>query len=87
MNYIDIQINNGKIKRIIQTESDKLRCGIGVETLDEKGNLKERTLIGEADFIMLLNYYDFIKENDIKDEFINKNGLNDRYDFKNDYGI
>lgn len=83
-NKIDIEINNGRIMRISQTESDKIRCGIGVETLDEKGNLEEKELISEGDFVMLINYYHYIKENDIKDDFINTTGLNDRKDFESE---
>lgn len=78
MNNIDIEINNGRILRISQTESDKVRCGIRIETLDEKGNLEERELISEGDFVMLINYYHYVKDNDIHDDFINRDGLNDR---------
>lgn len=81
-NKIDIEINNGRTMRITQTDSDKARCGIGVETLDEDSNLEERELISEGDFVMLINYYRYIKENDIKDEFINTTGLKDRNDFE-----
>ena len=52
--------------RIVQTESDKNREGIGIETLDENGNLEERELIDEGDFVMLINYYQLIQEKHIK---------------------
>ena len=48
--------------RIVQTETDKNREGIGIETLDKNGNLEERELIDESDFVMLINYYRYIKE-------------------------
>lgn len=67
--------------RIVQTESDKNREGIGIETLDEKGNLEERELIDEGDFVMLINYYRYIKEYDIKNDFINRNGINNDEDY------
>ena len=70
--------------RIIQTDSDKARCGIGIETLDEDSNLEERELISEGDFVMLINYYRYIKENDIKDDFINTTGLKDRNEFESE---
>ena len=54
---IDIEVNNNRIMRITQTESDKVRNGIG------------------------LNYYSFVKDNDIYDEFININGINKKEDF------
>ncbi len=80
---IDIEINNGRILRINQTSSDKAREGIGVEHINSKGKVDRRDLISEGDFVMLLNYYYHIKDNDIKDGFINRDGLNDRKDFFN----
>ena len=67
--------------RIVQTESDKNREVIGIETLDENGNLEERELIDEGDFVMLINYYRYIKEYDIKNDFINRNGINNEEDY------
>lgn len=81
MDNIDIRINNGRTMRIVQTETDKNRDGIGIETLDEKGNLEERELIDEGDFVMLINYYRYIKEYDIKNDFINRNGINNDEDY------
>lgn len=86
-NKIDIELNNGRTMRINQTESDKIRCGIVIETLDENRKLEDRELISEGDFVMLINYYRYIKENDIKDEFINRDGLNDREEFQEEYEI
>lgn len=81
MNNIDIRINNGRTMRIVQNESDKNRNGIGIETLDKNGNLEERELIDEGDFVMLINYYRYIKEYDIKNDFINRNGINNEEDY------
>ena len=67
--------------RVVQTETDKNREGIGIETLDENGNLEERELIDEGDFVMLINYYRYIKEYDIKNDFINRNGINNEEDY------
>ncbi len=78
---IDIEVNNNRIMRITQTESDKVRNGIGLKTLDEKGNVDRNDLISEGDFVMLMNYYSFVKDNDIYDEFINITGTNRKEDF------
>lgn len=78
---IDIEVNNNRIMRITQAESDKVRNGIGLKTLDEKGNVDRNDLISEGDFVMLMNYYLFVKDNDIYDEFININGTNKKEDF------
>ena len=78
---IDIGVNNNRIMRITQTESDKVRNGIGLKTLDEKGNVDRNDLISEGDFVMLMNYYSFVKDNAIYDEFINITGTNRKEDF------
>lgn len=67
--------------RVVQTETDKNREGIGIETLDENGNLEERELIDEGDFVMLINYYRYIKEYNIKNDFINRDGINNEEDY------
>lgn len=75
---IEIEINNNRKLRVSQTEADKARCGIALESIDEKGNIDRRDLISEGDFVMLMNYYRYVVDNDIKDEFINPTGLNDK---------
>lgn len=85
---IEIEINNNGTLRLSQTEADKARCGIAVENVDEKGKVYRRDLISEGDFVMLINYYQYVVDNDIKDEFINSNGLNERDNIdKEVYGI
>ena len=79
---IDIGINNNGIMRVEQTESDKMRGGVGLVIIDEKENIARRDLIDEGDFVMLMNYYVHVKDNDIKDDFINIDGKNDREDFE-----
>lgn len=81
---IEIEINNGGILKVSQTQADELRCGIGIESIDFDGNIARRDLIDEGDFVMLINYYRYIKDNDIKDDFINRNGLNDRDSINNE---
>ena len=49
--------------------------------MDEKGNVDRNDLISEGDFVMLMNYYSFVKDNDIYDEFINITGTNRKEDF------
>lgn len=75
---IEIEINNNGKLRVSQTEADKARYGIALESIDEKGNIDRRDLISEGDFVMLMNYYRYVVDNDIKDEFINPTGLNDK---------
>lgn len=80
-NEIKLSINNEMFIKITQTESDKIRNGIGVKTIDKDGYIERSDLISESDFVMLMNYYRFIKDNDIYDEFINQNGINNKDSF------
>lgn len=80
-NSIEVEINNGGKLRIKQTESDKARCGVSLETIDLSGEVARRDLIDEGDFVMLMNYYRYIKDYDIKDDFINRNGMNEKEDY------
>lgn len=77
-NMIEVETNNGSILRVCQTDADKARVGVGLERIDDYGYIYRRDLIDEADFVMLMNYYCYIKDNDIKDEFINPNGKNEK---------
>ena len=80
-NSIEIEIHNQNKLRICQTDTDKARGGIRIEHDDYKENVYRRDLIDEGDFVMLLNYYYYIKDYDIKDDFINREGVNDREKF------
>ena len=82
MNNIEVEINNEGKFRLSQTEADKARGGIALETIDHKGEVYRRDLINEGDFVMLMNYYIYVKDYDIKDDFINVEGKNDRKDFE-----
>lgn len=82
MSSIEVEINNEGKFRLSQTEADKARGGIALETIDHKGEVYRRDLINEGDFVMLMNYYIYVKDYDIKDDFINVEGKNDRKDFE-----
>lgn len=73
---INIGVNNNRTLRLEQTESDKARGGVALLGIDEHGNVDRRDLIEEGDFVMLMNYYYFVKDHDIKDDFINRDGIN-----------
>lgn len=84
-NNIELEINNGRMFKLSQTETDKSRLGITLETLDHTGQVCRRDLIDEGDFVMLMNYYMYIKDYDIKDDFINRDGTNERTELENEY--
>ena len=87
MSSIEVEINNEGKFRLSQTEADKIRGGIALETIDHKGQVYRRDLIDEGDFVMLMNYYIYVKDYDIKDDFINVEGKNDRKDFESEMNM
>lgn len=84
---IEIEINNNGKLRLMQNENDKLRGGIGLEYINDNNEIVRRDLIDEGDFVMLMNYYIYIKDYDIKDDFINRDGTNNRNNLENDNEI
>ena len=84
---IEVEINNNGILRLSQTEVDKLRKRIALEHIDNKGEVYRRDLISEGDFVMLMNYYCYEKDNDYKDDFINPNVLNENRENDTGYEV
>lgn len=81
MNFIDIKTNNNGIMRITKTDTNIARDGIILESIDSNGKVYRGDFINEGDFVMLMNYYRYIKDNDIQDDFINRNGTNSRENY------
>ena len=84
---IKVEINNGGIMTLEQSEADKIRFGIALESVNQKGETYRRDLIDEDDFVMLMNYYCYIKDHDIKDDFINRDGTIDRNEYESNYTL
>lgn len=82
---IKVEINNGGMMTLNQSEADKIRCGVALESVNHKGETYSRYLIDEGDFVMLMNYYCYIKDHDIKDDFINRDGKVDREEYESEY--
>ena len=78
MNTISFDINNQRTMKLTQRQH-------GGKTLivieDQAGNhesMNDReAFIDPSDFVMLINWYRYIKRNDIQDDFINPNGKAD----------
>ena len=62
---IELEVNNGGTMKIVQEENK-----IKVITEDENFN------ISDGDVVMLINYYRYVKDNNIKCSFINYYGIN-----------
>ena len=84
---IEVEINNGGTLKLSQTEADKARNGIALEHIDDKGEIYSRDLISEGDFVTLMNYYCYVKDNDYKNAFINPNGLNEENSKDDEYEV
>lgn len=77
-NTISFNVNNGGKMKLIQREHDGI-CLISTE--NEKGennNLlsDKEAFISNGDMVMLLDYYIWVKRNDIQNDFINPDGKN-----------
>lgn len=65
---IVFDVNNGGILELSQTERDG--------AVIVKGSMRGDYAINPGDMVMLLNYYNYIKSNNIKCDFINPCGKN-----------
>ena len=70
---ISFDINNQKKLAFMQNEHDNK---VFVQAIDSKGNVEYTKIIYPGDFVMLYNLYVYIKENNIKNDFINTCGTN-----------
>ena len=67
---IEIPVNNNRKLILIQSAE-----GIEIVTTSKDG-IESKREIPEGDMVMLLNYYRYVKDNDIKCEFVNTDGKN-----------
>lgn len=77
MNSLSFEINNQRILKLAKRRHD----GAAHIVIENQNGEHEPISDGEAtiapgDFVQLINYYRYIKSNDIHDDFINPNGKN-----------
>lgn len=70
---ISFDTNNCGILELEQVTHDG---HVIINRLNDSGVSEKRRAIKPTDFVMLLNLYEYIKENDIQNDFINPNGKN-----------
>ena len=63
------EVNNGEQMELIQRGHD------GTVFIDSK-SMSKTQYIPAGDMVMLINYYRYIKDNDIQCDFVNPNGKN-----------
>lgn len=72
INRIEMEVNNG---RIIQLAQQQIDGNITLTTYNKKSALVDHEQnISASDMVMLINYYRYIKDNNIQCDFINPNG-------------
>ena len=67
---IEIQINNNRKLILIQSAE-----GIEIVTTNKDG-IESKMILSEGDVVMLINYYRYVKDNDVKCDFVNPIGKN-----------
>lgn len=75
MNSLTYFVNNNRTIKLAQKKPDG-----NVEVKAYLGDVcvnKREIIIPPGDMIMLLNYYNYVKENNIKNDFINPYGMNE----------
>ncbi len=75
MNKLTFFVNNNGTMEISQDKPDD---DIILRTFHNAADYDTKVVIPPAHIVMLMNFYRYVKENDIYNEFINPNGQNDR---------
>ena len=73
-NTLSFKTNNDGILSMIQNIIDGK---VVVKRLEKDKGYKTITIIPAGDMVMLVNMYKYIKENDIRNDFINPHGKNE----------
>ena len=73
MNRLSFQTNNGEMIVLFQEEDD---AKVGFSHWNDEGEVESLPDIPAPDFVMLLNYYRYVKTFDIRNGFINPHGKN-----------
>ena len=67
-----LEINNNRKMFIVQSENK-----IQVKTVEiATDKVESQITIPEGDMVMLINYYKYIKDNDVQCDFVNPDGKN-----------
>lgn len=72
---IKIEVNNKRQLQITQDHDTRKCTGISIDTVSSKGKIEDNTNISNGDFVMLINYYKYIKDNNFHCDFINTKGV------------
>ena len=70
---IKVEVNN---EGSLELEQNKEKL-IVLKTINSNGGIERADGITQGDFVMLLNYYRYVKDNNIKCDFINPYGINE----------
>lgn len=73
-NTISLKVNNGELLNIMQNEVDG---DIKAKNITSERKYEEFCDIPAGDMVMLMNFYRYVKDNDIQNDFINPYGNNE----------
>ena len=73
MRLLSFETNNGRQLTVEQADHDG---HVLVIASDENGEKQVNAIIRPETFVMLMNMYTYVKENDIQNDFINPTGKN-----------
>ena len=72
-NTLTFKVNNNGLLNLVQNELDGT---VHVNTYDKEDGYINKCHISAGDMVMLVNFYRYIKDNDIQNDFINPAGKN-----------
>ncbi len=76
MNELVYFVNNNGTMKISQDEPDGVVTVHTFHGFRDYSETRDDLKIPPGNMVMLMNYYKFVKENDIQNDFINPNGKN-----------
>lgn len=76
MNKLTYFVNNNGTMEILQNEPDRKVVIHTFHNYNDFSDTKNDIEIPAGDMVMLINFYRYIKENDIQNDFINPGGKN-----------
>lgn len=77
VNTISFDVNNQRTMKLVQRQHDGTTLIIVEDASGNHESINDNeALISPGDFVMLINYFRYIKSHDYRHDFINPNGTN-----------
>lgn len=77
VNTISFDVNNQRTMKLVQRQHDGTTLIIVEDTSGNHESINDNeAIVSPGDFVMLINYFRYIKSHDYRHDFINPNGTN-----------